>query len=81
MAYFLFFFNGIFGFVMCILRGVGVIIFTAVMLFRLDWDIYMRGLEGWDMGKTHYTVAIAHEAISPLAAHIMKHIHTLKTTT
>ena len=53
MAYFLFFFNGIFGFVMCILRGVGVIIFTAVMLFRLDWDIYMRGLEGWDMGKTH----------------------------
>ena len=30
------------------------------------------------MGKTHYTVAIAHEAISPLAAHIMKHIYTLK---
>jgi hypothetical protein len=54
LAYFLFFFNGIFGFVMCILRGVGVVIFTAVMLFRLDWDIYMRGLEGWDTGHRTY---------------------------
>ena len=25
--------------------------FTMVMLFRLDWDVYMRGLEGWDMGE------------------------------
>ena len=51
MAYFFFFFNVIFAFVMCLLRGVGVVIFTAIMLFRLDWDVYMRGLEGWDMGK------------------------------
>ena len=49
-TYFFFFFNVIFGFVMCVLRVLGVVIFTVVMLFRLDWDVYMRGLEGWDMG-------------------------------
>ena len=36
---------------MCFLRVFGVFIFTMVMLFRLDWDVYMRGLEGWDTGK------------------------------
>ena len=50
LAYFLFFFNVIFGLVMCILRVFGMLIFTVVMLFRLDWDVYMRGLEGWDTG-------------------------------
>jgi hypothetical protein len=54
LTYFLFFFNAIFGLVMCVLRGLGVVIFTAVMLFRLDWDVYMRGLEGWDMGHRTY---------------------------
>ena len=24
--------------------------FTMVMYFRIDWDVYMRGLEGWDFG-------------------------------
>jgi hypothetical protein len=24
--------------------------FTIVMYFRIDWDVYMRGLEGWDFG-------------------------------
>ena len=35
---------------MCFLRVFGVVVFTVVMLFRMDWDVYMRGLEGWDMG-------------------------------
>ena len=51
LTYVFFFFNVIFGVVMCFLRVFGVFIFTMVMLFRLDWDVYMRGLEGWDMGK------------------------------
>ena len=50
LTYVFMFFNVIFGFVMCFLRVFGVLIFTCVMLFRLDWDVYMRGLEGWDMG-------------------------------
>ena len=54
LAYFLFFFNVIFGVVMCFLRILGVVVFTLVMLCRLDWDVYMRGLEGWDIGtQTH----------------------------
>ena len=57
MVYFFFFFNVIFGFVMCFLRLLGVVIFTAIMLFRLDWDVYMRGLEGWDMGKNIIIIA------------------------
>ena len=28
--------------------------FTMVMLFRIDWDVYMRGLEGWDTGNRIY---------------------------
>ena len=35
---------------MCFLRVFGVFMFTMVMLFRLDFDVYMRGLEGWDFG-------------------------------
>ena len=35
---------------MCFLRVFGVVIFTVVMLLRMDWDVYMRGLEGWDVG-------------------------------
>ena len=50
LTYFFFFYNVIFGFVMCFLRVFAVLIFTVVMLFRLDWDVYMRGLEGWDTG-------------------------------
>ena len=50
LTYFFFFFNAIFGFVMCVLRVFAVGVFTVVMLFRLDWDVYMRGLEGWDTG-------------------------------
>jgi hypothetical protein len=45
---------------MCFLRVFGVFMFTMVMLFRLDWDVYMRGLEGWDMGK--YTCAYSQSA-------------------
>ncbi len=51
LAYVLFFFNVIYGFVMCLLRLLGMVIFTIVMLFRMDHDVYMRGLEGWDTGK------------------------------
>ena len=51
VSYILFFFNVIFGIVMCCLRVFGVVIFTCVMLFRIDWDVYMRGLEGWDIGR------------------------------
>ena len=36
---------------MCVLRVFAVCVFTVVMLFRLDWDVYMRGLEGWDTGN------------------------------
>ena len=50
LTYIFLFFNVIFGVVMCFLRVFGVFIFTMVMLFRLDWDVYMRGLEGWDTG-------------------------------
>ncbi len=46
-----FFFNSIYGVVLCFLRIFGSVIFTVVMLFRLDWDVYMRGLEGWDVGE------------------------------
>ena len=56
LTYFFFFFNVIFGFVMCVLRALGVVIFTVVMLFRLDWDVYMRGLEGWDMGMWYTSI-------------------------
>ena len=41
---------------MCVLRVFAVIIFTMVMLFRIDWDVYMRGLEGWDTGTYVFTV-------------------------
>ena len=51
LTYVFFFFNVIFGVVMCFLRVFGVFMFTMVMLFRLDWDVYMRGLEGWDTGE------------------------------
>ena len=57
LTYVFFFFNVIFGVVMCFLRVFGVFIFTMVMLFRLDWDVYMRGLEGWDTGKCTYRIS------------------------
>lgn len=54
VAYVLFFFNVIFGVASCFLRIFGVFMFTAVMQFRMDWDVYMRGLEGWDLGHRTY---------------------------
>ena len=36
---------------MFVLRIFGVFIFTCVMMFRIDHDVYMRGLEGWDTGE------------------------------
>ena len=47
--------------------------FTMVMLFRIDWDVYMRGLEGWDTGTYVFTVHVELEVVgvmyvlSPLA--------------
>ena len=49
--YFMTFFNFIFALIMGVLRVLGCVIFTMVMFMRLDWDVYMRGLEGWDFGK------------------------------
>ncbi len=51
LAYVLFFFNFMFGFCMCLLRVFALTMFTIVMLFRVDVDVYMRGLEGWDTGR------------------------------
>ena len=56
LSYFLLFFNVIFAVVMGFLRVVGALIFTVVMYMRLDWDVYMRGLEGWDFGECIYRV-------------------------
>ena len=36
---------------MCFLRALGVVMFLMVSSFRLDKDVYMRGMEGWDIGK------------------------------
>jgi hypothetical protein len=76
LTYFFFFFNVIFGFVMCVLRVFGMLVFTVVMLFRLDWDVYMRGLEGWDMGHRTYIAYIYMEysynnMILRLCAHLL----------
>ena len=51
VSYFIFFYNVMFGAVMCFLRALGVVMFTMVASFRLDKDVYMRGMEGWDLGK------------------------------
>ena len=40
---------------MCVLRVFALMMFTMVMLFRIDWDVYMRGLEGWDTGTHVFT--------------------------
>ena len=61
LSYLLFFFNVMYGIIMCMLRIFGVVIFTCVMLFRLDWDIYMRGLEGWDTGNVYVYFDLATE--------------------
>ena len=58
LSYLLFFFNVMYGLVMCMLRSFSVFIFTTLMLFRLDWDVYMRGLEGWDTGIVHVHMGI-----------------------
>ena len=50
LSFIFFFFNVIYGIVMCFLRVFAMVIFTIVMLFRIDRDVYMRGLEGWDVG-------------------------------
>ena len=39
---------------MCVMRIFALMMFTMVMLFRIDWDVYMRGLEGWDTGTHVY---------------------------
>ena len=33
-------------------------VFTVIMLFRTDWDVYMRGLEGWDVGNNVHSHTI-----------------------
>ncbi|XP_064405982.1 receptor for retinol uptake stra6-like [Halichondria panicea] len=50
LSFIFFFFNVIYGIVMCFLRVFAMVMFTIVMLFRIDRDVYMRGLEGWDVG-------------------------------
>ena len=50
LSFVFFFFNVIYGIVMCFLRVLGMLVFTIIMLFRIDRDVYMRGLEGWDVG-------------------------------
>ncbi len=50
LSFVFFFFNVIYGIVMCFLRVFGMLVFTIIMLFRMDRDVYMRGLEGWDVG-------------------------------
>ena len=51
LIYVFFFFNVIFAAVMSFLRVFASLMFTIVMYVRLDWDVYMRGLEGWDFGE------------------------------
>ena len=50
-TYFFFFFNFLSALVLACLRVFGSFMFTMVMFFRIDWDVYMRGLEGWDIGR------------------------------
>lgn len=45
------FFDVIYSMAMSILRILSSFIFSCVMVFRLDRDLFMRGLEGWDLGK------------------------------
>ena len=40
-----------FGMVLSYLRVFASFMFTIVMYMRIDWDVYMRGLEGWDFGR------------------------------
>lgn len=54
VTYLILFFDVCYSIAMCILRVLGPFIFTAVTLFRLDRDVYMRGLEGWDIGHRTY---------------------------
>eukprot|EP00731_Ephydatia_muelleri_P028987 Em0020g631a len=54
VTYFIFFYNVMFGAVMCFLRALGVVMFIMVSSFRLDKDVYMRGMEGWDLGNRTY---------------------------
>ena len=73
---------------MCVLRVFAVIIFTMVMLFRIDWDVYMRGLEGWDTGTYAFNCHVKLDVIgvmhvlSPLAGSFVGRIwltpHTQK---
>ena len=67
-----FFFNVIFGVVMCFLRVFGVFMFTMVMLFRLDFDVYMRGLEGWDFGVF---VCVCMYVYTYVCVHHGMHVH------
>ena len=50
VTYFTFFYNVMFGAIMCFLRALGVVMFIMVSSFRLDKDVYMRGMEGFDLG-------------------------------
>ena len=45
------FFDVIYSLAMSVLRILGPFVFNSVMVFRLDRDLYLRGLEGWDLGK------------------------------
>ena len=51
VTYLVLFFDVIYSMAMAILRVLGTLIFNIVMVFRLDRDLYLRGLEGWDLGK------------------------------
>jgi len=49
-TYLLLGFNVLYAGAMSFLRILGALVFNICMVFRLDRDLYMRGLEGWDLG-------------------------------
>lgn len=49
-AYILFFYNGIAGFVSAILRTLMSVVFSLLLLFRLDQVVLIRGFEQFDFG-------------------------------
>lgn len=51
-TYLLLGFNVLYGGAMSFLRILGSLVFNICMVFRLDRDLYMRGLEGWDLGTS-----------------------------
>ena len=50
-TYFFLFFDVIYSIVVAVLRFLGPLFFSIIMLFRLDRDLYFRGMEGWDLSE------------------------------